>query len=282
MACNITGIATSEANGGAISVVGGSLDVSESRLQACSSGGAGGAIHVRAEAAGVATLFSVAGTIFAQNSAQSGGAIACGDLVSCTISGAQFDSNEAFSGHGGALFSRATDFSVNNSIFTNNTALRGGGGGVYWHLTAPTHFGGLCQDGTSLSNRALYGECVASGPYRASVNLVEVQECSRSERMESAAVSVLDFYGNVVAEAPRDNGKAMISGIENAVPILKGTTVSRRHNSSFIYRMPGLSSSSIATQTNDWWSNGSSSLSFLDVWTEGRYLSLPVQLPPPS
>jgi hypothetical protein len=171
----------SEGSGGAISVIGGALTISESvflncsstvgggailaddffcygsmesvttrvgiescTFEACSSDGYGGAILVKSKA----STFTVAHSEFLQcKSKRSGGAISSFDGGDISIMKSSFVNNSAGLG-GGALYSHFSPISLRGLYCSGNTALAGGGGVLLWQGVVPPSILPWCDAGS--------------------------------------------------------------------------------------------------------------------------------------
>mmetsp|Transcript_16498 Transcript_16498/g.44884 ORF Transcript_16498/g.44884 Transcript_16498/m.44884 type:complete len:1970 (+) Transcript_16498:1-5910(+) len=186
----------STGSGGAIAVDSSQsfLSLQSSVLVRCTSNASGGAISITDGATVGASDLNLIGN----HARAGGGALFADSSSSCTFSRANFTSNIAVgSNGGGAIFTNSTPMMLQKVLFKNNSASAGGGGAIFWSLLEPqavldngctvgggsegfdapvnTSAGnndvncsqwtltllecGLCGAG----NRAMYGECVASG-----------------------------------------------------------------------------------------------------------------------
>ena len=192
--------------GGAISVVGGSLLLSNSTFENCSSRSGGGAISGaeftcygsrqvidtrldisgsrfdRCNAAGdggamLLTSASVFGKVLSSTftgcrAGQSGGAASVGPLSMLVLEHSAFIGNVAEGRGGGAVHSNGPSLAFGNLSFTQNSALSGGGGAIFYDGVLTSLLGDANLDGAPAlsredlkcdgSNSAQYGSCLAS------------------------------------------------------------------------------------------------------------------------
>lgn len=115
----------SNTNGGAISILQGTLNIQNSEFSNNRADSTGGAIRV--QDSNTWSSFSLNSSKFNNNSAGAGGAIAIvsGNYTSSTIINSEFTNNKAFN-HGGAVYSVSINSNISNSTFINNNAEYGG------------------------------------------------------------------------------------------------------------------------------------------------------------
>ena len=117
----------SAAEGGAILVENGNIDLDNVKLSENTASGEGGAIRVKNSASNV----KLSNVLFDKNVAPSGGAMSMDDMSSeVDIQRATFTNNKASQGDGGAIKSNAR-MKIQMSVFDDNEAPAGGGGGIY-------------------------------------------------------------------------------------------------------------------------------------------------------
>lgn len=186
---------------GAVIVAEGALQLKLHGLTAMANAAAAGAGGVGKLMGGAAV--QILSSVFRGNSARSAGvfALETGSMIQSLMGteGVRFEKNSATgSDGGGGVFTLETNATVeltNGDIITDNTALFGGGGVVYFdHTTAKAPF--LSSVGLS-SNKALYGNVAASNV--ASIELLHHRvEASGVDFIEPLRVRTLDALGQVV------------------------------------------------------------------------------------
>ena len=153
---------SSMGSGGAlvVSSVSGSAAVHHSYFINCQSQMWGGAIH-----AAESSQVEVQNCSFEYNVAKSGGGLSLSGSARARVFTSSFHSNIASGSGGGALFAADADLYLEEVTGTENIALSGGGGMVYWSgPMQPTIVNSMPNGICGLDNIAAYGNCFAT-PY---------------------------------------------------------------------------------------------------------------------
>eukprot|EP00961_Rhodomonas_salina_P165937 2235909-Rhodomonas_salina.1 len=221
----------SDLGGGALSTVNSEIRVTASSFFKNTADKQGGAILCQTASVdtGVSRLDLVDSIFVANEAREGGGAVSCNGDFDCSVRTSQFVSNRATGLHGGSLLSNHSGLQLEDTVFSNNSALQGGGGAVFWTDSAPqvgSCVGTACVCGTEgRTNQALFGGCVASEPH----HLLHVNETH---------LNVVDYYNQTIQQHVRGQNTLDIFAFDRGLPTLQGSTVGQREDGGFSFFMP--------------------------------------------